>query len=65
MNWRTLPTSPDGTDWGIFGDTPREQWTGMEMDAQLEDIERTTGLPAWYSLGAVGKTLSGGENETK
>ncbi len=41
MTKSLFPTSPDGTDWGIFGDTPREQWEGMEMEAQLEDIERT------------------------
>ncbi len=34
-----LPTSPDGTDWGIYGDSPREQWNGMEHEAQLEDAE--------------------------
>jgi hypothetical protein len=53
-----FPTSPDGTDWSIFGDTPAEQWHGMIQDAEIEDIERETGLPAWYSLGAVGKTLT-------
>lgn len=58
MTRSLFPTSPDGTDWGIFGDTPREQWEGMEMEAYLEAIERVTGAPAWYSLGAEGKTLS-------
>ncbi len=28
-----LPTSPDGTDWGIYGDSAKEQWNGMEYEA--------------------------------
>ena len=49
MTRSLFPTSPDGTDWGIFGDTPREQWEGMEMEAYLEAIERVTGAPAWVT----------------
>lgn len=49
MNLSKLPTSPDGTDWGIYGDTPREQWAGVLLEAETEDIERTTGAPAWYT----------------
>ncbi len=30
---RILPTSPDGTDWGIYGDTPKEQWLGVWFEA--------------------------------
>ena len=28
-----LPTSPDGTDWGIYGDSPQEQWLGVWFEA--------------------------------
>ena len=28
-----FPTSPDGTDWGIYGDTLREQWLGVWFEA--------------------------------
>jgi hypothetical protein len=31
------PTSPDGTDWGIYGETPQEQWNGVEFEAYTED----------------------------
>ncbi len=27
------PTSPDGTDWGIYGDTLQEQWLGVWFEA--------------------------------
>ncbi len=37
MNLSKLPTSPDGTDWGIYGDTPSEQWAGVLMAAEMED----------------------------
>ena len=37
----TLPTSPDGTDWGIYGDTPAEQWNGIQYEAEREDEDRS------------------------
>ncbi|KKL74039.1 hypothetical protein LCGC14_2068850, partial [marine sediment metagenome] len=26
-----------GTDWGIYGDTPEEQWRGLWLEAEIED----------------------------
>ena len=34
------PTSPDGTDWGIYGESPREQWNGVEWEAYHEQEGR-------------------------
>ena len=31
-----FPTSPDGTDWGMWGDKPNEQWDGVRFTALLE-----------------------------
>lgn len=31
-----FPTSPDGTDWGMWGDKPEEQWDGVYFTALLE-----------------------------
>jgi hypothetical protein len=39
MNLSKLPTSPDGTDWGIYGDTPREQWNGVLFEAEKMDSD--------------------------
>ncbi len=37
MNQAELPTSPDGTDWGIYGDTPNEQWKGIMFEAERQN----------------------------
>ncbi len=44
MNLSKLPTSPDGTDWYIYGDTPSEQWNGVILEALVENGERI-GVP--------------------
>ena len=41
MDDQELPTSPDGTDWGIYGDSAKEQWQGMIHEALLERYERS------------------------
>ena len=37
---RVFPTSPDGTDWGFYGDTLREQWHGVWFEARVGMAER-------------------------
>lgn len=32
------PTSPDDTNWFIYGDSPKEQWDGVLHEAELEDL---------------------------
>ncbi len=39
-NFTELPTSPDGTDWGIYGDTAVEQWAGVMLEASMENLLR-------------------------
>jgi len=34
-----LPTSPDNTDWGIYGESAREQWEGVHFEAEMEDLQ--------------------------
>ena len=35
---RVFPTSPDGTDWGIYGDALQEQWRGIWFEASTVNI---------------------------
>ncbi len=36
QKWNDVfPNSPDGTDWGIYGETPKEQWEGVEFEAYV------------------------------
>ena len=37
---RAFPTSPDGTDWSIYGDTMAEQWLGVWLEASYENDMR-------------------------
>ncbi len=50
-----FPTSRDGTDWWIYGNTAKEQWAGMETEAYLEDLE--------WIVGAIDDILSDEFNE--
>lgn len=32
-----FPTSPDGTDWSLYGDSSKEQWDGVWHEAFVEE----------------------------
>ena len=42
-----FPTSPDGTDWGIYGDTLKEQWLGVWFEAGDYNALRGRVDPKW------------------
>ena len=44
------PTSPDRTDWGIYGDTLQEQWLGVWFEAETLSgawWDGTVDVPFW------------------
>lgn len=51
-----FPTSPDGTDWGIYGDTPWEQWQGVRFEAVQEDEHRARLYGVARAPGTKGST---------
>ena len=46
---KVYPTSPDGTDWGIYGDTKKEQWLGVWFEASDYNAVRKHGGPKNWS----------------